>query len=161
MLQWADVLKDKSLRNLPYKVELDRLGRVLLTPRSNRSGIFRAEIGRLLDKFRRGGVLFGCSIETFNGVQVADVAWASREFLRKNHFETPYRVAPEICVEVASFSVSREIIEEKIMWYLSKGAREVWVCDKNGNIAFHDYSGKLKKSKLVAKFPSKISIRTS
>lgn len=161
MLRWADVLKDKSLRNLPYKVELDRHGRLVLTPRSNQSQILSSQIIALLKNAKGGNALLGCSIKTFNGVQVADVGWASRRFLNKYHFETPYRVAPEICIEMASPLISPGVIEEKIVYYLAKGAREVWICDKNGNMSFHDYSGKLKKSKLVAKFPSKISIRTS
>ena len=97
-----------------------------------------------------------CSIQTLDGVKVPDVAWASKAFLGKHRNETPYPVAPEICVEVTSPSNSRQEIAGKIAAYLSKGAREVWVCDKNGNMSFHDYSGKMKKSKLVARFPSKI-----
>ena len=157
MLQWADVLKDKSLRNLPYKIELDALGRIVMTPASNVHALFQGRIGVLLAQMLpKGEILTECSVQTLGGVKVPDVAWASKEFLGKHRNETPYPVAPEMCVEVTSPSNSRQEIAEKIAAYISKGAREVWVCDKNGNIAFHDYSGKMKKSKLVAKFPSKV-----
>lgn len=162
MLQWADVLKDKSLENLPYKIELDARGRIVMTPASNRHGMFQTEIAALIRELLRGGqTISECSIATLDGVKVADVVWASPTFLKKHPNETPYTTAPEICVEITSPSNSRQEIAEKIAAYISKGAREVWVCDKNGNITFHDYSGKMKKSKLIAKFPSKISIRTS
>ena len=157
MLQWADVLNDKSLQDLPYKIELDARGRIIMTPASNRHARHQGKIAVLLTRLARGGeILTECSVETLDGVKVADVAWASNAFLKKHHYETPYTQAPEICVEITSPSNSREEIEEKITLYLAKGAREVWVCDEDGRITFRNHSGKLKKSKLVARFPLKI-----
>ena len=157
MLQWADVLKDKSLQNLPYKIELDAKGRIIMTPASNRHGMYQIKIGTMLSQMMRGGqVISECSIETLDGVKVADVAWASNGFLKKHHDQTPYAVAPEICAEIVSPSNRRAEMEEKITLYLAKGAREVWLCDEKGNVTFADPSGKLKKSKLVARFPSKV-----
>lgn len=157
MLQWADVLKDKSLQNLPYKIELDARGRIIMTPASNRHARYQGKIGGLLTRLMREGVvLTECSIQTLDGVKVADVAWASNEFFKKHHDETPYSAAPEICVEVTSPSNSRAEIEEKIALYFSKGAREVWICDAKGTITFMDYAGTIKKSKLVTRFPAKI-----
>ncbi len=156
MLQWADVLNDKSLQDLPYKIELDARGRIVMTPASNRHARYQAKIAEMLARLKRGGeVLTECSVETLEGIKVADVAWASNAFLKVHHYETPFTQAPEICVEVTSPSNSREEIKEKIMLYLAKGAREVWVCDEKGNVAFNDSSGKL-KSKLVTRFPAKI-----
>ena len=105
---------------------------------------------------RGGKVLTECSVKTLDGVKVADVTWASNAFLKQHHYETPYTAAPEICVEVISPSNRRDEMEEKITLYLAKGAREVWLCDEKGNVTFADHSGQLKKSKLVARFPSKI-----
>lgn len=157
MLQWADVLKDKSLQDLPYKIELDAKGRIIMTPASNRHGMYQIEIGAMLKRMMPNGRVFSeCSIETLDGVKVADVAWASNEFLKKHPDETPFKHAPEICVEIISPSNRRAEMDEKITLYLAKGAREVWLCDEKGNVTFADYSGKLKKSKLVARFPSKV-----
>jgi len=157
MLQWADVLNDKSLQNLSYKIELDAKGRIVMTPASNRHARYQGKIGGLLTRLARGGaVLTECSIETLDGVKVADVAWAANEFLKRHRDETPFTAAPEICVEITSPSNSRAEVEEKITLYLAKGAREVWLCDEKGNVTFADHSGKLKKSKLVARFPAKI-----
>ena len=163
MLSWADVLKDESLRNLPYKIELDARGRIVMTPASNRHARYQGEIAARLTQFLRGGkVLTECSIETLDGVKVADVAWASNAFLKKHHYETPYTAAPEICVEIVSPSNRRAEMEEKlgrerpITLYLAKGAREVWLCDEKGHVTFADHTGELKKSKLVPRFPFKI-----
>ncbi|MBI5303312.1 MAG: Uma2 family endonuclease [Chloroflexi bacterium] len=156
-MQWADVLKDKSLRDLPYKIELDARGRIVMTPASNRHARYQAKISGILAEMLRGGeTLTECSIQTLDGVKVADVVWASSEFLKKHRYETPYTQSPEICVEITSPSNSRAEIAEKIALYLSKGAREVWVCDEKGRVTFNDHSGAVKKSKLVARFPTKI-----
>ena len=74
MLRWADVLKDKSLQNLPYKIELDALGRIVMTPASNRHGMYQTEIAsRLRELMRRGRVFNECSIATHDGVKVAEL----------------------------------------------------------------------------------------
>mgnify|MGYP000981793041 FL=1 len=38
-MQWSDVINDPSLRNLPYKIELDEHGRIIMSPASNRHAI--------------------------------------------------------------------------------------------------------------------------
>jgi len=157
MLRWADVINDKSLQDLPYKIELDARGRIVMTPASNQHARYQGKIAELLGPLARGGeVLTECSVETLDGVKVPDVAWASNAFLKKHHYETPFTQAPEICVEVVSPSNSHEEMDEKITLYLAKGAREVWLCDEKGNVSFHESSGKVKKSKLVVRFPTKI-----
>ncbi len=157
MLRWEDVLRDKSLQNLPYKIELDARGRIVMTPASNQHARYQGEIAARLTQALPGGrVLTECSIETLDGVKVADVAWASNAFLKKHHYETPYTAAPEICVEVVSPSNRRDEMEEKIALYLAKGAREVWLCNERGKVTFANHEGKLKKSKLVPRFPSKL-----
>jgi Uma2 family endonuclease len=161
MLQWADVINDKTLENLPYKIELDAWGRIVMTPATNRHGILQLETGALLRQMLRGGrTITECSIETQDGVKVADVAWASRTFFKVHGDETPFTQSPEICVEVTSSSYSRQEIKEKIAAYLANGAREVWICDDKGALVFNDHSGKLKKSKLVPRFPAKIRVGT-
>ncbi|MBI5034218.1 MAG: Uma2 family endonuclease [Chloroflexi bacterium] len=64
--------------------------------------------------------------------------------------------ATEICFEIISPSNRSDKMEEKIILYLVKGAREVWLCDEKGNVSFADTTGKLKKSKMVSRFPSQI-----
>ena len=87
-----------------------------------------------------------CSIETSDGVKVADVAWLSNEFIKKYEYDTPYPKAPEICVEILSPFNSTGEIEEKIQLYLAKGALEVWTVDETGNKRYFFYEGELKDS---------------
>jgi Uma2 family endonuclease len=153
-MTWQEVCDDKSLQDLPYKMELDQWGRIVMSPTNNRQGRRQARIGALLAKqLCVGEAITGCSVDTPLGTKVADVAWASEAFIHQYGDDTPYPVAPEICVEVKSLS---NTVAEKIMLFLSKGAQEVWICDKDGNITFHDHTGRIPHSKLAPAFPSKI-----
>jgi Uma2 family endonuclease len=69
--------------------------------------------------------------------------------IEKYGFETPYRRAPEICVEVVSPSNSKEEITQKVELYLAKGAAEVWVVTVEKKISYFDSTGEIEKSNLV------------
>src|SRR5215212_5756464 len=133
-MTWQEVCEDKSLQNLPYKIELDQWGRIVMSPANNRHGERQMRFGGLFAEHMKGGrSIAECSVDTPLGTKVADAAWASDAFIQMHGYNTPYPVAPEICVEVRSLSNSNAEIAEKIMLFLSKGAKEVWVCDADGN----------------------------
>jgi hypothetical protein len=45
MRTWKKICEDQSLRDLPYKIETNRVGQLILSPRSLRQGSLKAEIG--------------------------------------------------------------------------------------------------------------------
>lgn len=92
-----------------------------------------------------------CSIETSDGVKVADIAWASEHFIEQYGYATPYQVAPEICVEILNPSDTQAEMDEKIQLYLAKGAKEVWICDENGELSYFSYIGQIKQSYEISK----------
>ena len=156
-MRWSQVIEDQALQNLPYKIELNEWGNVVLSPASNKHGLLQAEISWFLRENKMNGkAITECSVNTLKGVKVADVAWGSDDFFNRNHIETPYREAPELCVEIISPSNAAQEIEEKINLYLSKGAREVWVCDEEGSIKFYTYRGEIENSQLFLNVPKKI-----
>jgi Uma2 family endonuclease len=140
-MNWADVLADPTLRNLPYKIELDRYGNIVISPASNRRGRSRLFIGSFLERNLGGEAIAECSVATPEGVKVADVAWCSPEFLARHGYETPYTAAPDICVEIRSPSNSREEMRAKVGLYLEKGAREVWIVFETGEVGFFGPEG--------------------
>ena len=118
--------EDLLYANIPGKIEIDVWGRLLMSPASNYHSALQTELARRLGAL--GGKAFvKASVVTVVGVLVADVAWASAEFMRAHKFQTPYRKAPELCVEVVSPSNSRKELREKIDAYLATGAKEVWI----------------------------------
>ncbi|MDO9103997.1 MAG: Uma2 family endonuclease [Methylovulum sp.] len=154
-MQWSDVLNDKSLSNLPYKIELNEYGQIVMSPASNQHGFLQVEIAFFLRGNKIGKVITECSIDTPKGVKVADVAWGTNDFFSKNGLATPYQSAPELCVEILSPSNSKQEITEKINLYLQQGAKEVWTCTHNGNVEIYNLSGKIPNSILFDNLPKK------
>jgi Uma2 family endonuclease len=149
-MEWAQVINNPFLKNLPFKIELNKWGQILMSPASNNHGRLQYEVGALIDKKKGNGkIIIECSIETSDGVKVADVAWASDEFLERYAYNTPYIKAPEICVEIISPSNSKGEIEEKIQLYLAKGALEVWTVEETGKTRYYSYEGELNDSPTI------------
>lgn len=146
-MQWSEVVDNPYFKNLPFKIELNRYGKVEMTPASNKHGRLQFHIGTLLKrKLNKGEVLTECSIQTTEGVKVADAAWCSRTFIKQYGYETPYSHAPEICVEIVSPSNSKEEMTNKAHLYLQAGAEEVWIVWENGVVDYYDKTGKLELS---------------
>jgi len=137
-MEWQQVIENPFLQNLPFKIELNKWGNILMSPASNNHGRWQFEVGTLIKQKKQSGtIITECSIKTSEGVKVADVAWLSDEFVEKYGFITPYNVAPEICVEIISPSNSKEEMDEKIKLYLNQGAKEVWLCNQEGEISYY------------------------
>ncbi|PKM11149.1 MAG: Uma2 family endonuclease [Gammaproteobacteria bacterium HGW-Gammaproteobacteria-3] len=146
-MQWAEVVDNPYFENLPFKIELNRYGKIEMTPASNKHGRLQVRISTLLErKLKKGEALTECSVQTTEGVKVADVAWCSSAFIKQHGYETPYLRAPEICVEIVSPSNSKEEMTNKVQLYLQAGAEEVWVLWEHGVIDYYGKSGKLEQS---------------
>jgi Uma2 family endonuclease len=131
-MTWADVMASPYLKDLPFKIELNKWGKIEMSPASSEHGTVQFAVGKELDRRPGGHVLVECSIATTDGVRVADVAWISDERLRQMGQVTPYPRAPEICVEVMSPSHSWAEMEMKAALYLEAGAEEVWIASLDG-----------------------------
>jgi Uma2 family endonuclease len=133
VMQWADVLANPFLKDLPFKIELNRWGRIEMSPASNQHGLLQVDLATELRQQRPNGrVLVECSIQTTDGVRVADVAWISDERLARYADATPYPGAPELCIEVMSPSNTWAEMHMKAGLYLEAGAQEVWIVPIKG-----------------------------
>src|SRR5262249_33728774 len=111
--RWRETLRDPSLQDLPYKIEINAWGKLEMTPASNRHGRLQIAVGaELMRQLPDGLVISECSILTRIGIRVPDVVWASADFMRDFGEITPYVHAPEICVEIISPSNVQAEIEE-------------------------------------------------
>lgn len=128
--RYRAICEDPCYANVPGKIELDRWGRMVMSPPSSYHSALQVEIASRL-RALGGRTFVEVSILTPAGVLVADVAWASAHFMSARGFETPYTWAPEICVEVTSPSNSRKEMREKIDACLAAGAEEVWLVYPN------------------------------
>lgn len=132
--------------NVPGKIEVDAWGRLLMSPASNYHSALQTRLSQRLTVLG-GEVFVEVSVLTAAGVLVADVAWASPEFMRVHKFETPYARAPELCIEVVSPSNSVKELQEKVTAYLASGAQEVWIVyPQSKRCEFHGKAGLLERS---------------
>jgi Uma2 family endonuclease len=152
-MQWSEVLETPYLQNLPFKIELNKFGQILMSPASNRHGSIQVEIGALfLRKLPKGKTFSECSIQTRDGVRVADVAWASADFLARHGDVTPFPQAPELCVEIVSPSNTKAEIDYKVSLYFAQGAQEVWVVSLQKKVTTYVGGLPAAKSKFLPKF---------
>lgn len=149
-MQWQDVLDNPYLKNLPFKIELNKWGKIEMSPASNRHALLQSRLAQALRaSMGAGETLTEASIQTSEGVRVPDVIWASDEFLARHNFETPFTAAPEICVEIVSPTNSRGEMLEKIRLYLEAGATEVWLYSEAGKLEVEDAEGAHTDSRLL------------
>ena len=139
--RWKEVLEDSSLHDLPYKIETNRGGQLIMSPAKNIHGFYQTRIADLLKKRLGGQTLVECSVATPEGVKVADVAWCSETFFATHGFADPYPVAPEICVEIKSPSNAESELQAKVRLYLDAGAVEVWLVDVQGGVRLYGPDG--------------------
>ena len=155
---WQHVLKDETLRDLPYKIETNERGQIVMSPVTKRHTFLQYLIAKELEQHLTGGyALQEVSILTSKGVRVADVAWALETHFH-NEPNDVFTQAPSICVEVWSNSNTTAEFLEKRGLYFNAGAIEVWECGQDGEMRFYNSSGEWEQSELVTRFPKIISV---
>lgn len=156
-MQWEEVCENPQLQNLPFKIELNKWGQIIMSPVRIKHSFYQGRIQRLLESLTEAGeVMPECAIDTSDGVKVADVVWCSAERFNQIENEVSASIAPEICVEVKSSSNTGEEMNFKRKLYLEAQASEVWLCNEQGKISFYNQDGQLGKSLLVPDFPTEI-----
>jgi Uma2 family endonuclease len=147
MITWQELCSDKRISDLPFKIELNGRGQIIMSPTYLYHGSFANKIARLLEKHLSAGeVIVECAVETQDGVKEADVAWLNDALADEMREVYACPVAPEICVEIISASNSEEEMQGKRLLFLEAGAKEYWLCDKLGNMRFYDHSGQIAAS---------------
>jgi Uma2 family endonuclease len=155
--RWDEITSDPSLRNLPYKVETNSRGQIVLSPHKNRHSFLQEQVQDFLDEYApKGRHPPEFAIATPEGVKSPDVVWMSPQ--RRQEMEKtgdPTTLAPEVCIEVLSSSNTEEEIEEKRALYLKAGAKEVWVVDEDDQIRFYS-DEEMEHSRIAPDCPSEL-----
>lgn len=159
---WDDILADRSLRDLPCKIETIRYHQIILSPASYWHSDYQLEISALLRQRQPvGRASVACAIQTAEGVRVADAAWISKARRAPHRRAVALPIAPEICVEILSPSNCRQEMLQKMTLYYGKGAEEVWLCDEEGRLEFFTAAsapGAVPMSLLCPDFPKQIDV---
>jgi Uma2 family endonuclease len=156
-MKWEEVCENKQLQDLPFKIELNKWGQIIMSPVKIKHSFHQGRLQRLLESLLSNGeVMPECAIDTTDGVKVADVVWCSAERFDKIQDEVSASIAPEICIEVKSIGNTLSEIEFKKKLYFEAQALEVWLCNEIGKIRFYNEQGELEQSLLVPDFPKQI-----
>lgn len=157
-LSWDEICRDPRFRDLPYKIETNARGQIVMSPTTLYHGALQAEIGGLLRDRLSGRVVTESAVATSDGKKVADVAWFSAERWEevKDSLDAP--VAPEIAVEIHSPGNTDEELAHKRDLYFESGAEEVWICSRDGHLAFFDSKGRIESSRRAPTFPDRVDV---
>ena len=159
VLTWEELCADPSLQDLPYRIELNGLNQIVMSPLYFRHGRYQLRIGKMLEQFLPDGeASVESAVMTADNVKVPDVIWASREFIRQYADALALPAAPEICIEVLSPTNRAAEIEGKRGLYFQSGAREVWICGLQGEMEFYSAEGRLERSGICPEFPGRVEL---
>lgn len=157
-MQWQEVCENKYLQDLPFKIELNKWGQIVMSPVKIKHSFYQGIIQNLLNSLIKTGFAFPeCAIQTADNVKVADVVWCSKSRFEIIKEETAASIAPEICIEIKSASNTQAEMKQKKDLYLEAKAEEVWFCSEQGIMSFYNIQGELSQSILVP-FPNKVDI---
>src|SRR5258707_246775 len=157
-MKWEVLCDDKSLEGIPYRVELNRHGQLIMSRHRSYHSIYQSRLIRWMNRLLpTGEAMPECPIKTEVGTLVADVAWATPKKVERNFALPNWAESPEIVVEVLSPSNAGVEIRPKRDAVFAMGAEEFWVCDQKGKIQFFGPRGRLVKSKLCPKFPASVA----
>lgn len=158
-MQWSEVLAEARLRDLPYKMELNEYGQIVMVPHRPAHSRTRTRIAKWLDRLLpEGESVQELAIHTSRGTKVADVIWCSPQRAAAIFAEDPVEapLAPEICIEVVSRGNTGSEMEVKRRLYFEAGATEVWLCGPEGEMRFFAPEGELERSRLAPEFPWRV-----
>jgi Uma2 family endonuclease len=157
-MTWQDIINEPSLANLPYKIETNEFGQVIMSPTVFLHGIYQSKIAELLRLHLQGFTSLETAVQTSKGTKVPDVTWFGEEFFLLHQDAADLPMAPPICVEIISKTNSQREIIAKRKLYFERGAEEVWTCDLSGNLKFYSANGEKSTSSLAPQFPQKIEL---
>lgn len=153
-MQWSDVLADPTLRDLPFKIELNQWGLIEMSPASTWHGRRQTRVIQYLTrKLVSGEIITEPAVQTAIGVRVPDVGWGSAQFIKTQGNTTPLSIAPELCVEVLSDSNSDAEMSAKRAAYFAAGAQEVWLVKDDESIVVYTAAGLQSSSMIVSEVP--------
>ena len=125
--RWREILEDPRFANFVGKLDLDRWGRIVVSPVNTEHGGLAGELSHLLRLQLGGRTLVEVGVRTKEGVFAPDVAWCSEGYWNERREQSPLEVAPELCVEIASPSNTLLDLRTKAKAYIDVGAMESWI----------------------------------
>jgi hypothetical protein len=74
-MTWQDIVNEPSLANLPYKIETNEFGQVIMSPTVFLRGVYQSKIAELLRQHLQSFTSLETALQTSRGSKVPDVVW--------------------------------------------------------------------------------------
>lgn len=159
MPTWTEICSDKSLQDLPFEIETNGQGQIIMSPHKARHSRFQIAVQKLLlEHLPDGEPIPELAVQTDDGVRVVDVGWATQDHIREEGDNPAFIKAPAICIEILSADNSDQEMAHKRDLYFAKGATEVWHCAEQGDLTFFGLDGQLQRSQLIPAFPTHVAL---
>ncbi|MFN5474875.1 MAG: Uma2 family endonuclease, partial [Pseudanabaena sp.] len=69
-MKWEEVCENRQLQDLPFKIELNKWGQIVMSPVKIKHSFHQGRIQRLLESLLNNGeVMPECAIDTTDGVK--------------------------------------------------------------------------------------------
>ena len=81
-LTWPQVCAHPALQDLPFKIELNKYGKIEMSPASNWHAIYQADLIKFLNGRLGGRAVPELAIDTSEGQRIPDVSWAAQPSLQ-------------------------------------------------------------------------------
>lgn len=149
---WDEVVNDPVLSRLPFQIELDKFGRIMMSPAANwQHSRIQARLVRWLSNRLGGEAISEVAVRVSDGSTFEpDVVWAPNEFWSSlNGAVADLPRCPPLAIEVLSKSNTRAEMQAKVDAYLDSGATEAWLVNQDGSAEFYAASGKLDRSAIA------------
>ncbi|MDR3567435.1 MAG: hypothetical protein P4L43_05335 [Syntrophobacteraceae bacterium] len=83
-MEWHEVVEHPSLQDLPFKIETNADGYIMMVAAKNSHRLFRMHIASWFEQHGEiKKAIQECNVETSDGTKIADVAWGSTGFFKK------------------------------------------------------------------------------
>ena len=154
-----EVCESSELQNLPFKLELNKDGEVVMNAVQVNHALFTGKIIHFLEiHLPKGYSLPEFPVMTSDNVKSLDVVWISGERLEQVKGLVAANISPEICVEVKSPHNTWKKLYEKAQLYFEQSALEVWFCNEKGEMTFTNLDGLVQYSELAPTFPQQLEL---
>jgi Uma2 family endonuclease len=148
---WQEVCDDPLLSRLPFQIELDKFGRIVMSPAANwNHGRRQGGLATWLQNRLGGSVATEVGVRHAEGTSEPDVVWAPNTYWnRQDHNRADLPEAPPLVCEVLSPSNTEAEMAFKVANYLGAGAQEVWLVGQDKTVRFFDKSGQINRSSIA------------
>lgn len=128
----------ETTREYLQSMNLQKQDDALFGVPESRVGMVAGSVAQLISgKMKNGRLAFNIPVETTNGIQIIDVGWISESRLLTLRTEPTWIAAPDICVNIVSFSRPVQQLEHEDIMLRKSGAQETWIIEGDGSIRRH------------------------